>query len=162
MSIKKVRPTKKSGFNQGYFTPQFPQKYAGPGPIIYRSSWERKFMIWCDTSEKVVVWSSEPVVIQYWSTPEGRSRDYYPDFYFKALQHDGSYKEYLVEVKPKAQITKPEPPKKNSKKALESYKFLAEQYLKNMDKYRAANEFCANRNWNFIVLTEDTINNGLH
>lgn len=162
MSIKKVRPTKKSGFNQGYFNPQFPEKYTGQKPIIFRSSWERKFMIWCDTSEKIVLWSSEPIVIPYWSKMENRSRNYYPDFYFKALQYDGTYKEYLVEIKPKAQIIRPQPPKKNSKKALESYKFLAEQYLKNMDKYTAAKEYCAHRNWNFIVLTEDTIINGLH
>jgi hypothetical protein len=30
-----------------------------------------------------------------------------------------------------------------------------------MDKYRAAKEYCKGRNWNFIVLTEDTIGNGL-
>ena len=50
----------------------------------------------------------------------------------------------------------------NSKKALNSYKFLAEQYVKNMDKYSAAKEYAAGRGWNFIVLTEDTIKNGLH
>ena len=88
-------------------------------------------------------------------------KKYYPDFYFKQKQQDNSNKEYLVEIKPKAQIQKPEPPKKNSKKAIKSYKFLAEQYVKNMDKYNAAKEYCEGRNWNFIVLTEDTILNGL-
>jgi len=70
-------------------------------------------------------------------------------------------REYIVEIKPKNQITKPQPPKKQSKKALESYKFLAEAYIKNMDKYNAAKEFCDGRNYKFIVLTEDTILNGL-
>ena len=162
MSIKNVKPTKNSGFNQGYFKPNNPSKYAGPTPIIYRSSWERKFMMWCDKNEKVSMWSSEPVEIPYWSRQDSTKRKYYPDFYFKAIQPDKTTKEYLVEIKPKQQIQKPEPPKVNSKKALKSYKFLAEQYVKNMDKYNAAKEFCSQRNWNFIVLTEETIISGLH
>ena len=36
MSIKKVKPTSKSGFKQGYYKPKFPQKYRGGDPIIYK------------------------------------------------------------------------------------------------------------------------------
>lgn len=161
MSIKNIKPTKKSNFNQGYFKPKNPEKYIGPTPIIYRSSWERKFCIWCDGNDKVLKWSSEPVEIKYWFRKDSKAHKYYPDFYFKQVKQNGEVIEYLVEIKPKSQITKPTPPKKNSRKALESYKFLAEQYIKNMDKYVAAKEYCKNRNWQFIVLTEDTISNGL-
>ena len=161
MSIKNVRPTKNSNFNQGYFKPKNIEKYIGPTPIIYRSSWERKFCIWCDENDKVLKWSSEPVEIKYLFRKDNRAHKYYPDFYFKQIKSDNSVKEYLVEIKPKSQIQKPQLPKKNSRKALESYKFLAEQYVKNMDKYNAAKEYCKNRNWQFIVLTEDTIKNGL-
>lgn len=161
MSIKKVKPTKNSGFKQGYFKPQYPNKYVGNGDIIFRSSWEYKFMVWCDNHDGVVLWSSEPVFVNYISRQDNKVHKYYPDFYFKAKQGDGTFKEYLVEIKPKAQIQKPQMPKKTSKKALESYKFLCEAYIKNLDKYRAAKEYCKNRGWNFIVLTEDTIGNGL-
>lgn len=161
MSIKNVKPTRNSNFNQGYFKPKHPEKYIGPTPIIYRSSWERKFCIWCDENDKVLKWSSEPVEIKYWFRKDGKAHKYYPDFYFKQIKQDGSQIEYLVEIKPKSQITKPQLPKKNSRKALESYRFLAEQYVKNMDKYTAAKEYCKNRGWQFIVLTEDTILNGL-
>ncbi len=161
MSIKSIKPSRNSAFKQGYYKPQNPNKYAGNGDIIFRSSWENKFMIWCDTHEKVVMWASEPIEIKYISRQDNRPHRYYPDFYFKAEQLDGTFKEYLVEIKPKAQIQKPVMPKKNSRKALKSYKFLAESYIKNMDKYRAAKEYCQGRNWNFIVLTEDTIGNGL-
>jgi hypothetical protein len=162
MSIKNLKPTKNSGFNQGYFVPKNPQKYAGSTPIIYRSSWEYKFMIWCDINDKVLVWSSEPVEIKYWSRQGNKQRTYNPDFYFKILKQDGSTEEFLAEIKPKEQIQKPKMPTKMSKKALESYKFLAEQYIKNMDKYNAAKEYAESRRWKFIVLTEDTIKNGLH
>ncbi len=134
MSIKNVKPTKNSGFIQGYFNPTYPEKYLGKAPIIYRSSWERKFMILCDMREDVVAWSSEPVEIKYWSTLDSKERKYYPDFYMK-VQKGETYEEFLVEIKPSEQIKKPKPPTKNSKKALKSYKFLAEQFVKNKDKY---------------------------
>ena len=161
MSIKSIKPTRNSAFKQGYYKPKNPNKYAGNGDIIFRSSWEHKFMIWCDNHDKVAIWASEPIEIKYISRQDNRPHRYYPDFYFKAEQLDGTFKEYLVEIKPKAQIQKPVMPKKTSRKALKSYKFLAESYIKNMDKYRAAKEYCQGRNWNFIVLTEDTIGNGL-
>lgn len=157
MSIKRVRPTKKSGFNQGYFTPNRPEKYAGPQPIIYRSSWERKFMIWCDNNDKVLMWSSEPVQIPYWSKLHKKQRTYYPDFYIKVEKHNGDIDHILVEIKPEAQIKKPKPPTKKSKKALESYKFLAEQYVINRDKYSAAKEYAEGRGWRFVVMTENSL-----
>jgi len=156
MSIKNLKPTGNSGFVQGYFTPTNPEKYIGPTPIIYRSSWERKFCIMCDTKETVVKWSSEPVEIKYISTADKREHRYYPDFYMKTKTEDG-FEEFLVEIKPEAQIKKPKPPKKRSQKALKSYKFLAEQFIKNRDKYAYAKAWAENRGWRFIVLTEKTL-----
>jgi hypothetical protein len=156
MSIKNLRPSGNSGFVQGYFTPTNPDKYIGPTPIIYRSSWERKFMIMCDTKESVVKWSSEPVEIKYISSMDKRQHLYYPDFYMKTKTDEGE-EEFLVEIKPEAQITKPSPPTKKSTKALKSYKFLAEQYVKNMDKYKYAKAWCVDRGFRFIVLTEKSL-----
>lgn len=156
MSIKNVKPNKNSGFIQGYFNPKNPEKYSGKTPIIYRSSWERKFMIMCDTKDEVLTWSSEPVEIKYWSSMDNREHKYYPDFFMRVRKGDG-YEDFLVEIKPEAQIKKPEPPKKKSKKALESYKFLAEQYIKNRDKYAYAKRWAEDRGWRFIVLTENSL-----
>jgi hypothetical protein len=156
MSIKNLKPTGNSGFVQGYFTPENPDRYIGPTPIIYRSSWERKFCIMCDTKDNVLKWSSEPVGIKYRSTMDKREHTYYPDFYMKTKGEEGPI-EWLVEIKPEAQIKKPRPPLKKSKKALESYKFLAEQYVKNTDKYKYAQAWCESRNMRFIVLTEKTL-----
>ena len=89
-----------------------------------------------------------------------REHKYYPDFYMKTRSIDEgveTYKEFLVEIKPEAQIRKPLPPKTKSKKALNSYKFLAEQYVKNTDKYKYAQAWCESRNMRFIVLTEKTL-----
>ena len=122
MSIKNLKPSGNSGFVQGYFEPQNPDKYIGPTPIIYRSSWERKFMIMCDTKDNVLKWSSEPVEIKYWSSMDKKEHKYYPDFYMKTEGDEGPV-EWLVEIKPEAQIKKPTPPKTKSKKALNSYKY---------------------------------------
>ena len=124
MSIKNLKPNSNSGFIQGYYNPINPDKYIGPTPIIYRSSWERKFCIMCDTKENVLKWSSEPVTIKYKWTKDGREHKYYPDFYMKtAGENDEAPVEWLVEIKPEAQIKKPLPPKTKSKKAINSYKF---------------------------------------
>ena len=40
--------------------------------------------------------------------------------------------EYVVEVKPKSQLMKPTPPKRNTKKLLESYKYAYEHYVRNL------------------------------
>ncbi len=156
MSIKKIKPSKDSGYIQGYFKPSNPEKYVGPAPIIYRSSWERKFMIYCDTRPEVVSWSSEPVEIKYWFSMDNKEHTYHPDFYMKVLAN-GKTTEYLVEIKPESHLTKPLPPTKHSKKALENYKYIAEQYVKNRDKYVAAKAWAQNRGWQFIVLTEKSL-----
>jgi hypothetical protein len=112
----------------------------------------------CDNKESVLKWSSEPVVIKYKWSKDGKEHKYYPDFYMKTIgENDEPPVEWLVEIKPEAQIKKPLPPKTKSKKALNSYKFLAEAYIKNRDKYAYANAWCENRGWRFIVLTEKTL-----
>jgi len=113
-------------------------------------------MVLCDNRDDVIHWSSEPVEIKYWSTLDKKERKYYPDFYMKVQKGD-SYEEFLVEIKPSEQIKKPQPPKKNSKKALASYKFLAEQFVKNRDKYAYAKKWAEERGWRFVVLTEKSL-----
>ena len=41
----------------GKFRPSNPKKYRGnPTRIIYRSMWEKKFMIFCDRTRSIVEW----------------------------------------------------------------------------------------------------------
>ena len=51
---------------KGKFKPKNRDKYKGnPTNIIYRSLWERRFMVYCDSNNSVVKWSSEEIVIPY-------------------------------------------------------------------------------------------------
>ena len=51
---------------KGRYTPQNPSKYKGDyRNIIYRSLWERKFMVYCDQSNNIIEWGSEEIIIPY-------------------------------------------------------------------------------------------------
>ena len=85
----------------GYFKPKNPKKYRGnPTNIVYRSLWERKFMVFCDNNPSILQWGSEEVIIPY-RAPDGKVRRYYPDFYIKVREKSNKITKYIIEVKPK-------------------------------------------------------------
>lgn len=152
-NIKNVKPSSKSGYIQGYFTPVNEEKYIGPKPIIYRSSYEKKFAMYCDRTSSVVKWSSEPFSIKYFSQIDNKHHNYFPDFYVKIKRSNG-YDEYVVEVKPKSQLTKPKPPKKTTPKALLGYKKACLTYALNYIKINALKKFAESRNYKVLLITE--------
>lgn len=151
MSIKSNKPSKKSGFVQGYFPLNEAKKYQGIGPIIYRSSWERKFCLYCERNPMIKMWSSESFCIPYFSPLDNKYHKYYPDF----IVHLEDGQTFIVEVKPKIQLQKPEPPKRKTQKSEESYKWLFSEYVKNMCKKSAAEQYATSRGWKFMLVTED-------
>ena len=69
---------------KGKYKPSYPKKYKGdPNNIIYRSLWERKFMVYCDKNENILEWGSEEVIVPYRSPIDNRYHRYFPDFYIK-------------------------------------------------------------------------------
>ena len=64
--IKQLLPRKNSRYDQGYYDIYNPVKYVGKRPIIYRSSWEKLFMSWCENNKQVKQWGSEVTAIPYW------------------------------------------------------------------------------------------------
>ena len=57
----------------GKYKPRNPKKYKGnPTKIIYRSNWEKKFMHFCDSTDSILEWGSEEVIIPYRCPTEGR------------------------------------------------------------------------------------------
>ena len=137
---------------KGKYKPSYPQKYKGdPTNIIYRSLWERKFCVYCDTNERILEWSSEEKCIPYRSPIDGKIHRYFPDFLIKVKESNGSIKKYMIEIKPKKQTAPPPRPKRQTKK----YLYEAYEYAKNQAKWEAAKEWCADRGYEFKVLTED-------
>ena len=107
-------------------------------------------MVFCDNQPSILEWGSEEVIIPY-RAPDGIVRRYYPDFYIKVLEGSGKVTKYIIEIKPKKQ-TKP-PNVKNKKTA--AYKRDALTFAKNRAKWDAAEDFCEDRQMNFMILTED-------
>ena len=136
---------------RGKYYPSFPRKYKGdPTNIIYRSLWERKFMVYCDKNTKILEWGSEEIALPYISPHDSRVHRYFPDFYIKVQENTGKIKRYLIEVKPLKQTTKPKKPKRQTK----GYIREAFEYARNQAKWKAAREYCADRMWEIKVITE--------
>ena len=136
---------------KGKYKPSNTRKYKGdPTKVIYRSLWERKFMVYCDTNENVLEWGSEEIALPYISPHDSRVHRYFPDFYIKVQENTGKIKRYLIEVKPLKQTVKPKKPKRQTK----GYIREAYEYAKNQAKWKMAREFCADRQWEFKVVTE--------
>jgi len=151
--IKNIKPTAKSGYKQGYFKPINESKYVGKMPIIYRSSWEKKFSIYCDGNPFVIKWGSEMFAVRYFNILDEKYHTYYPDFFIR-VDKNGVIKNYIVEIKPKSQITKPIPPTVNSEKARKSYMYAARTYITNLCKIEALRKFAKEKNCEVIILTE--------
>ena len=136
---------------RGKYYPSFPRKYKGdPTNIIYRSLWERKFMVYCDKNTKILEWGSEEIALPYISPHDSRVHRYFPDFYIKVQENTCKIKTYLIEVKPLKQTVKPKKPKRQTK----GYIREAFEYARNQAKWKAAREYCAVRMWEFKVITE--------
>lgn len=137
-------------YQTGTYRPQNPQKYNGDiNNIVWRSSWEFKFMRWCDLSDSVLEWSSEETIIPYICKTDNKPHRYYVDFKIKVRTRNG-VKTYLVEVKPKSQTIPPVQPKRKTKRYLEEVM----TYAKNTSKWSYAMQYCKDRGIEFKIITE--------
>jgi len=138
---------KKRATYKGIYRPTNPKKYAGdPTRIIYRSNWERKFMVYCDRNEDIIHWASEELAIPYVNPIDRKRHRYYPDFIIKTTKG----KRYMIEIKPSAQTKKPKPKTKRTRA------FMREslEYIKNVAKWQAADVYCNDNGLEFKIFTE--------
>ncbi|MBF84643.1 MAG: hypothetical protein CL489_09225 [Acidobacteria bacterium] len=139
---------------KGKFRPTNIGKYKGNWKKIqYRSLWELHIMKWCDRNNDVIKWSSEEVVIPYYSSQDNKKRRYFMDFYVK--MRNGN--EFLFEVKPEKETHKPKKPSRMTTKAKE--RFIKEDYTwkVNNDKWKTAHKLCEKRGWKFKIITEKAL-----
>ena len=136
---------------RGKYRPKSPNKYNGdPTNIVYRSSWELRLMNWLDSNNNVIKWSSEEVVVPYKHPITGRWHRYFPDFMAVMKDKNSTNKTYMIEVKPKKQVDPPEKKTKITKRYIQE----VQTYAINSYKWKYAKEYCKDRNWIFIVITE--------
>lgn len=143
--IKSFGPQKNSRFRQGTFDRYEPKKFVGSLPIIYRSSWELKFMQLCEFNPEVISWDSESIMIPYTMKEFVKGKfiikrhNYYPDFFVILKNGD----KILIEIKPL-----------NQSPRNENQIFRDPTQYKNARKWKAALEWCKQNGYLFRVINE--------
>ena len=139
---------------KGRYNPVNPKKYKGNSHnIIYRSLWERKFMVYCDTNDKVLEWGSEEIIIPYISPWDSKVHRYFPDFYIKVKQSSGNIKKFIIEVKPKKQTRPPKPVVRKTKRWINEVRTFGI----NEAKWKHATKWCKDNDMEFKILTEEEL-----
>lgn len=140
------------------FVPKNKEKYVGDvSNIVMRSSWEKRFALWCDNNPSVIKWNSEGTPIQYWHSVDQKHRRYYIDFFIQIKVKDGSIKNMAIEIKPYGETIPPKVPKRKTPKTEQRYINECITYQRNQDKWKAAKEWCSNNGFEFIVMTENEL-----
>lgn len=138
----------------GRFRPKNPQKYKGDvRNIIYRSGLELRVMKMFDRNPNVLEWSSEETIIPYISPVDGRPHRYFPDFHAKMRQKDGTVKTVIIEVKTSKETKEPE----RKSKITQRYLNEVVTWGQNRAKWDAAYEWCADRGYDFQIITEEDL-----
>ena len=133
----------------GKYIVKKPNKYRGdPSKVTYRSHWEKLCFMWCENNPDIKDWSSEETVIPYYYDVDKKYHRYFVDL--KITFKNG--KTILVEIKPEKETAPPKRPDKSKR-----YIGEALTYVKNMNKWEAANEFAKDRGWDFQIWTENTL-----
>ncbi len=107
-------------------------------------------MKYCDSRDHILEWGSEEIVVPYRSPLDNKIHRYFVDFYIKVKDSNGNIQKYLIEIKPKRQTEIPKVPQRKTKQ----YMYEVTEYVKNQAKWSAAEEFCLDNNWKFMILTE--------
>jgi hypothetical protein len=136
---------------KGYFKPKNPQKYKGnPSTIIYRSLWELRLMGYLDNHPDVIQWSSEEFSIPYRSPIDNRIHRYFPDFWVKQRNTQNVVETLVIEIKPHKQTI---PPVKQQKRT-RTYLKEVRTWGVNSAKWAAAEDYCKDRKWKFVIFDE--------
>ena len=99
-------------------------------------------------------WQSEEKYVSYRSPIDNRIHRYFPDFLIKVKESNGNIKKYMIEIKPSRQTIPPQKPQRQTKRYIsEVY-----EYAKNQAKWEAAREWCADRGYEFKLITEFDLN----
>lgn len=136
---------------QGLYKIKNPSKYEGDATnVVFRSMWERHCFKWCDENPHIKSWVSEEIVVPYFYDVDKKYHRYFVDL--KITYKDG--RTVLVEIKPEKQTNAP---KKSGSRNTQRFVNEAMTYVKNMNKWEAAESFAKDRGWEWQIWTEKTL-----
>lgn len=137
-------------YHQGFFVPTRPAKCGNVmetsevQPVIYRSGWEKQFCEYCDTTDSIIFWMSEPIKILYKNPIQNRMSFYVPDFIIHYIDKSKKLHKVMIEIKPMKEAS--------LKEASNGYDRL--MIAKNAMKWQSAINFCKKRGYEFKVLSD--------
>jgi hypothetical protein len=160
-------------FHQGVYIPKNKDKVVklnSQGGLVYRSSWEKTFMIWLDNKTDITRWGAECISIPYQKTHyfgedlKIKTHTYYSDFYYEQTRPDGTKRRVVVEVKPlkefnmvialqEGRLTVPD----DNMKKLKNFEYDLKMAYTNQQKWNTMIEWCKIKGYEFIIITEDHI-----
>ena len=142
--------------------PEHIAKYRGDHTKIQmRSSWEMKFFFSLLKSDKVIWFSSEQTVLWYRFKIDDKKHRYIMDFSYATRSSKGVEKIFLCEVKPFCQTQKPTRVTKRGKiRNGRTYARDLVNYIKNLNKWQAALDYCRLKGYEFVFLTDDPKKDG--
>ena len=111
-------------------------------------------MEYCDLTESVDQWQSEEFWIPYKNPLDNRTHRYFPDFFIKYKDKTGAKRCMVIEVKPKRQCKEPV---RNPKRKSQSWYYEVKTWVVNQAKWKAAQNYCADRKYEFKIMTEDDL-----
>ena len=140
---------------QGKFLPKHPDKYKGNARnVVFRSGLELKWYRFFDNNPNVLKWNSEEIFVPYTSDLDGKKHRYYIDAWTRIKTKSGDVREFLVEIKPFAFTLEPAPVQLKTRSSQQKIM----EYVKNMNKWKAAQAYAKDKNMTFVILTEKDFN----
>jgi hypothetical protein len=103
-----------------------------------------------DSHPDILEWSSEEISIPSRSPLDNRRHRYFPDFYMKKRNPDGTIENVIIEVKPFAQTKPPTVQNKPNRR----YITEVQTWGINSAKWKNAEAYCEDRGWKFQIITE--------
>ena len=142
---------------QGTFIPDHPEKCINKTAIKFRSSYEKRFLSYLDSSPSVIKYGFEVLKLPYIFEIDSKQHLYIVDFYIEVKNKDGEFKKYLVELKPKHQTEAPVMPKRKTAKSMKNFLYAAREYIKNKNKWSAAESYCKANGLQWKILNETNL-----
>lgn len=139
---------------QGIYKVKNKNKYVGDvNNIVYRSSWELKYLTMLDNDERVLEFSSEETIIPYYGI-DNRLHRYFVDFKIKRLDKDNNIITELVEIKPYHETI---PPVLTESQKMRTKLRQVVTWETNQRKWEQARKYCEKQGWQFRLVTENDI-----
>lgn len=160
-----------SKYHQGVYYPKNLDKVIklnALGGLYYRSSLEKKMMVYLDMNEKIRNWGAEHLKIPYQKTEYHNESQmlrttehlYYPDFYYELLRDDGTVSKVVAEVKPYSETVEPRLATKPTAKQLKNFEYALKMWNKNLSKWQHMIEWCRSKDMDFVIITEKLLGGG--